>query len=311
MLTRRAAVRRAICQEREVKKMRSERETDFAMERRLRELDAPLHRRFTDAVFCLQKILSNYKLIIPDYTDHSEMHSLTVINFCNRLIGDELERLNPDEIYCLLMGCYFHDTGMGVSRKDYEEFSQKIDFGDYFKTHDKNDVRAVIRDHHNRFSRLFIEKYAAFFEIPSPAHLRAIAVIALGHRKTDLCDGEVYPTSLTVPGGNAICLPYLAALVRLADEIDVASDRNSPLVYQEKEVSGLIEFKKHRAVKELIISEDAFTLTANASDPDVYRQIEKMTEKMQVTLDDCRRAVNGRTPHTLTQKTVRVRPLPG
>ena len=34
-------------------------EHDFAMERRLRELNPALHRRFTDAVFSLQHILSN------------------------------------------------------------------------------------------------------------------------------------------------------------------------------------------------------------------------------------------------------------
>lgn len=98
---------------------------DFALERRLRKLDPDLHRRFTDAVFCLQHVLSNYKLIFPEYTDHTELHSLTVIHFCNQLIGDRVADLNGDEIYCLLMGCYFHDTGMGVSQKDFEEFSKK------------------------------------------------------------------------------------------------------------------------------------------------------------------------------------------
>ena len=66
--------------------MSEEREHDFAMEKRLREMSPELHRRFTDAVFGLQKTLSNYKLIFPEYTDHSELHSLTVIDFCNNLI---------------------------------------------------------------------------------------------------------------------------------------------------------------------------------------------------------------------------------
>ncbi|MCR5309549.1 MAG: hypothetical protein K6E21_05520 [Bacilli bacterium] len=33
-------------------------------------LDEDLHVRFTDTVFALQHILSNYKLIFPDFTDH-------------------------------------------------------------------------------------------------------------------------------------------------------------------------------------------------------------------------------------------------
>ena len=52
---------------------------DYSMERRLRDLSPELHKRFTDAVFGLQHVLSNYKLIFPEYTDHTELHSLNVI----------------------------------------------------------------------------------------------------------------------------------------------------------------------------------------------------------------------------------------
>lgn len=45
----------------------------FALEFRLRELDVDLHRRFADCIFALQMILSNYKLLFPEYTDHSEI----------------------------------------------------------------------------------------------------------------------------------------------------------------------------------------------------------------------------------------------
>jgi capsule polysaccharide modification protein KpsS len=75
------------------------------MERRLRALNPELHRRFTDAIFALQYNLSHYKLIFPEYTDHSNLHSMTVIDFCNRLIGSQIQSLDPDELYVLLMGC--------------------------------------------------------------------------------------------------------------------------------------------------------------------------------------------------------------
>ena len=101
---------------------------DFSLERRLKELDPNLHARFTDTDFALQQILSNYQLIFPLFTDHTELHSLNIIEFCNKLIGEQVYKLNADEIYCILMGCYFHDTGMGVSKEDFVEFSKKIDF---------------------------------------------------------------------------------------------------------------------------------------------------------------------------------------
>ena len=284
----------------------------FALEFRLRELDPDLHTRFTDCVFVLQKILSNYKLLFPEYTDHSELHSLTVIDFCNTLIGERIHLLNKNEIYVLLCACYFHDTGMGITKKDFEAFSDKIDFGDYFEKHPNPSAAEQIRDFHNEYSGLFIRKYAELFEFPSSAHLEAVIQIARGHRKTDLKDERIYPIELPTPDGETICLPYLAALIRLADEIDVTADRSSKLLYDLEAITDehqLFEHKRHRAVRELIISDDAFTLMIDDSDPVVLEMIHRMKDKMQRTLDTCRDAVNGRTPFAITQRRVVLRPI--
>jgi len=284
--------------------------SDFAMERRLQELDPNLHRRFTDAVFALQHILSNYQLLFPSYTDHTELHSLTVIDFCNRLIGEQIRAMNADEIYSLLMGCYFHDTGMGVTKKDFEAFSREIDFGDYFETHSRENVTQTIRDFHNEFSGKFIRKYAEFFEIPSEEHLWAIVEISRGHRKISLMDETSYPTAMVVPGGNTLCLPYLAALIRLADEIDVSSARNSALLYDidflESSAANdsAIEFKRHDAIHELLVTPEAFVLRIRTEEDRVMESILKTVGKMQKTLDDCRHAVMGRTPYVITQKEI-------
>ena len=284
----------------------------FALEFRLHELDRDLHKRFTDCVFVLQKILSNYKLLFPEYTDHSELHSLTVIQFCNTLIGEQLNRLNKNEIYVLLSGCYFHDTGMGITRKDFEAFSREIDFGDYFEKHPNASPAEQIRDFHNEYSGLFVRKYADLFEFPSKAHLDAVMQISRGHRKTDLKDESIYPIRLPTPDGDTLCLPYLAALLRLADEIDVTAARNSKLLYDLEAITDdrqLFEHKRHRAVRDLLIDRDAFTLLIDDSDPVIVEKIKRMAEKMQQTLDTCRDAVNGRTPYEITQQRILLRPV--
>ena len=158
---------------------------DFLLERRLKELDPALHQRFSDTVFVLQQILSNYKLIFPDFTDHTELHSLNIIEFCNNLIGEQIDKLNADEIYVLLLGCYFHDTGMGISHADFEEFSKQINFGDYFETHSRDNYPEIVRNFHQEFSGLFLRKYSKFFEFRSEQHLFSIIQISRGHRKTD------------------------------------------------------------------------------------------------------------------------------
>ncbi|MBP5288756.1 MAG: hypothetical protein J6Z79_02670 [Clostridia bacterium] len=281
----------------------------FALEYRLRKLDPPLHKRFTDGVFGLQRVLSNYKLIFPEFTDHSELHSLTVIDFCNRLIGDQLEKLNQDEIYVLLLGCYFHDTGMGISRKDFEAFSQKIDLKDYLARNPDVAPEKQIRDFHNEYSGLFIRKYAPFFEFPSEAHLEAIIQISRGHRKTDLKDESAYPMAMPVPNGNTICLPYLCALLRLADEIDVTAARNSILLFDPdllKNEVCIAEHKRHRAIRDLLVEKDAFILVTDTEDEEMLQHIRELTEKMYQTLATCRDAVNGRTPYLITQKEIRI-----
>lgn len=283
------------------------RDYDFAMERRLHELSPELHGRFTESVFGLQHILSNYLLIFPTFTDHTELHSLNVIDFCNRIIGAQIDKLNADEIYCLLMGCYFHDTGMGIREKDFEEFSRKIDFGDYFETHSRDNVSEIVRSFHNEYSGLFLKKYADLFDIPSENHLRAIIQISRGHRKTDLNDEKEYPIAMPVDGGSTVCFPYLSGLIRLADEIDVAAGRNLSFLYDTQSLTNekdVIEFGKHEAIKEVVVFEDKFVLIVDTDDEFVYNNIRKMASKMQKTLDECRFAVNERTPYTITQKTI-------
>ena len=282
-------------------------EHDYAMERRLRDLDPELHRRFTDSLFALQYILSNYKLIFPTFTDHTELHSLNVIDFCNRIIASQINKMNADEIYCLLMGSYFHDTGMGISSKDYEAFSKEIDFGDYFETHSSENIPDIIRDFHNEFSGLFLKKYASMFDIPSGEHLQTIIQISRGHRKTCLTDENVYPVSLSLPNGNTVCVPYLASLVRLADEVDVASGRNMSFLYDMDSITderSLIEFGKHNAISEVIVTPESFDLMIISDDDHTLNNIKNMSIKMQKTLDDCRFAVNGRTPFVITQKSI-------
>ena len=94
--------------------------------------------------------------------------------------------------------------------------------------------------------------------------------------------------------------------------IDVTADRSSKLLYDLEAITDehqLFEHKRHRAVRELVISRDAFTLMIDDSDPVVLAMIQRMADKMQRTLDTCRDAVNGRTPFEITQRRVVLRPI--
>ena len=283
---------------------------DFGIEIRLKELDPDLHKRFTDTVSVTQELLFRYKQYFPEYNDHSGIHSLAVIDFCNQIIGTEqILRMNKDEIFVLLMSCYLHDVGMGISTKEYDEFREKIDFGDYFEIRPDAPLDRIIRDFHHEFSALFIKKYADFLELPSPEHTFAVMQVVRGHRKTDLFDTKEFPAGFALPNGSTVCLPYLAALIRLADEVDIDALRSTILLFDVdhfKDEEEIFYYYRTRACEKLEVTGDAFIMHVRTDDPAIADGLEKLRDKIQDTLDLCKAAVEN-TPYTITQRRVELK----
>ena len=282
---------------------------NYLIEKRLAAENPKLSNLATESTFALKSILKSYTAVFPDFTDHSMIHSLNVLAYCNRLIEEEqVAMLNADECYVLIMSCYLHDTGMGISVSDYEEFSNKIDFGSYFDTYDQNDVQRTIRDYHHEYSGLFARKYGDLFEIPSDEHLYAIVQTVRGHRKTDLFDETEYP-DICLADGNVIHTPYLAAVLRMADEIDVAADRVSELLYDTSQLTeqrDIIAFGTHYAIRRVEITDDAIILQMSESGGDYMEHILRLKNKIEDTLRYCVSVCEQRTPFALRQSRVTI-----
>lgn len=263
---------------------------NYLLERKLREESKDLHRRAAESVFVLQTMLSKYLTRFPDFTDHSFLHSMNVLDYCNRIIGDDqIKKLCPEECYVLIMSCYLHDIGMGIGDRDFAEFSKKLDFGDYFDNHDSKDDAMTVRTFHNEYSGLFIRKYSKIFDIPSEEMTRAIIQVARGHRKTDLLDRSEFGD---IQAGDAIIrTAYLSAVMRLADEIDVASDRNPILLFKDKTVSdeiSIVEFGLHESILYVDVGDDAVTLHTRPKSAEYRPKIEALADKITDTLNYCR-----------------------
>ena len=276
---------------------------DFMIERRLRDLSPELHQSVIDFTFTLQGMLDRFRPRFPEFTDHSILHSLNVLDYSNYIIGEEqINQLSPAECYVLIMACYLHDIGMGVGEKDYEAFARQIDFGNYFDTHDRSDTSSVVRAFHHEFSGCLIRKNAKLLEIPSEDLVFAIIQASRGHRKTDLFDPGEYPEMQTEYG--VIRLPYVSAVIRLADEIDVGANRNSELLFDTSTLTikrQIEAFGTHESILRVDVTRDKIILVVKPKSPEYVPLIETLNGKIQETLDYCRRAAQERSNLRITQ----------
>lgn len=278
-------------------------EYDFLLEKRLKELSPELSANFRDIVFCMRKILEKNDTYFPAFTDHTTRHSLFVLEFENRIIGPEnIKKLNADEIYILMCSAYMHDFGMTVSAREYEKFKEGIVPEDFFEKHPDATLRDCIRIYHNEFSGAMVSYYSDFFDFPSKEHAYCVAQVCRGHRKTDLFDRNEYDPAFKLPNGSTVCLPYLSAVMRLTDEMDITRDRNSIASYEEH--LDNIHYRQHYAVKSLDIENDRFVIHVDTSEKDVRDECVSIIKKLDATLAYCRNVSSSLTPFEITQKSI-------
>ncbi len=285
-------------------------DSEFVCERSLRERNADLHTRYRGSVFAMDRLLTNYKAIFPYYTNHSFEHSVQVIRYCNMIAGEEnVAKMNADELYILLMGAALHDVGMGVSTADFHETKDQIvGFSDYFLQHPFNTVAECTRVFHQEFSAQFIRKYRDLFEIPSEGHLYGICQIARGHRKLNLLD-ETEFGNYRLENGSVVRLAYLAALVKLADELDITADRNLLFDYSKHDrrwsAKQQMCFDCHKALREIAVEGETIVLRFSAREPAVYKEILAIEKKVQKTFSEFVAVVKCQTDFRLCQQAVR------
>lgn len=277
----------------------------FFLEKRLKDEAPELHRRVSDSIVVLQRMLQGFLTWFPDFTDHSVLHSLDVLDFSNRILGEDVKKLTIAECYVLIMSCYLHDIGMGISEKDFEKFSKHLNITDYRLKHSGITDPDTIRNLHNEYSGLFIREYAALFDIPSEELIFSIIQVSRGHRKTDLYDEKEYPDIETEHG--LVRTAWLSAIIRLADEIDVAADRNPELLFDTSNLTkqkDIDAFGTHESIQSVEVTDNAIILHVKLKEPRYGALVDDLAGKLQETLDYCRDVAGKRSDMTIHQQNV-------
>lgn len=282
-------------------------ELDYGIERRLAQCSPELHSRYRDCVVISQRMLSRYENYFPDFTDHTVLHTLDILNLCNQLIGSQMERLTAEDLYVLMMGALFHDVGMGVSLSDFEQFRAVLGLPE---PADDTARAWAVRDYHQELSGLYLKKYWNMLDFPNEAYARAIIQVCRGHRKTDLMDQTGYPPQFEVEPGKAVSLPYLAALLCLADELDIAAERNVSFLYDVEKMPSARdrrEFRKHMAIRRVELEPEQVVVYAWTEDPEIRAGVKEVTDKLRDKLLMCRRVAAERSSFMIAQADVVLR----
>lgn len=147
-------------------------------------------------------------------------------------------------------------------------------------------------------------------DFPGPRYARAVIQVCRGHRKTNLMDEAAYPSRFEVEPGKTVFLPYLSALICLADELDISAERNVSFLYDVEKMPSARdrrEFRKHMAIRRVELEKDRVVVHAWTQDPEIRAGVEEVTAKLRDKLLLCRRVAAERSPFVITQADVVLR----
>lgn len=192
----------------------------YVGEKLIRKLqkDKGLYIEYTNVAHNLKNNILEFSQMHSKYfTSHGLLHIENVIDQLNVMIPDAiLKEMNPLEIFILLCSAWLHDIGMLIN-KDGK--------GRILSDHE-------IRDTHHELARDFICKKHSKLGLYDPNIARIIADVCYCHRK--VVDIQKYlPNDIEMVGTFKVRVRLLAAILRLADAMDVTSKRSPEIIFKD------------------------------------------------------------------------------
>lgn len=266
------------------------------LEAKLKILNSSLHGKLNETVEEVKLLLNEYNKNFPNYTDHSIHHTTEVYDIVDEILTDEeVNNLNEDEIYVLSMASYLHDIGMCIPEEkislisDTEELIRERENNPEIKKED------YLRNIHHSLSAKFIRNEWETLKIPSAKYAEAIALVSEGHRVVDIGNPEVYKPKFFVKMGRSfVCLPYLSAILRIADELDITNIRTPKLLtkyYMPDNEKSITEWEKHIANTLRNTSENYVRFEVECTNHTILASLETQFEKIINVLNYCQKVI--------------------
>jgi hypothetical protein len=244
----------------------------------------------------------------PQYTLHDDRHMLRTTELMGLVLGSEVEQLNVIELTLLILAAFFHDQGMVLTEDEFlsleedEDFrvfrdNWLIDHPNYGETVAQMELASCSEARKARLARQVAELDAAMLTDyirkthagRSAEFIRSryggdkrieVQNVNLAPFLATLCESHTFPSEALVPvpgfrydeqiGTYTVNLPFLAAVVRLADILDFDRDRTPEVLLKSIHFTSpvsLHEWEKHRSVQGWHISEDLIRFTIRCPHP--------------------------------------------
>lgn len=217
---------------------------DLELVKHLAKKNSPLLSKIKTLFEIIKEQLNNrIPVVFPTYTLHNADHSLRIIGYMGDLV-DDLDQLDDLEVALLIMSALLHDIGMAVSDVDINAIKQDsfpfspIKFS-VMKRMMKDDetiaLQEYVRKIHSSLSSRYIlnldRHYFLISELATMDFQKELAAICESHTmnydwiKSNLKHKEV-------KGDHVFNPQYVACILRLADILDIDSNRTPPRLYE-------------------------------------------------------------------------------
>lgn len=203
-------------------------------------------QNLNNVIDIVEKALAETKIVFSGYTDHGIHHSYNVAEYMDDIIGNNISMISSLELYIILLCALLHDLGMIVSEAEKSDIisgrKKILRYGSFDKVKEviaNGDeslaLQYIIRKAHGdrvgrKIKELFLNERNLLRDSKGNPILNLVSVLCESHqRSTDFLIekfSESYQLSDRVDG------LYISSLLRIADLLDISSDRALESIYR-------------------------------------------------------------------------------
>ncbi len=236
----------------------------LSCEKVLRNLDLNRYNRYEAFVEIVLPILSYQQ---PKFDTHAgETHIRQVIKNLDFLIPDKVKKkISSKELHLLLVAIWLHDIGK------IPEFNSS------------RSIKEQLADHANK-SFEYIRKSYASFHLDEKEGL-IVAYIVRGHGLIDL---SILPEEKGLGTGDVINIRSLAAVLRLADELDIGYGRVPEIIKLLSGIKGIEKWQIRNNIDGVVIQSNTWEIIVHSTpkDYEILESIKKTVEWINSRLKD-------------------------